>query len=255
LFGALIVHSPDTAVESSSTQTLGHEPHDLIKARHSRILPDDLTANVKRKDRPFDPTNGLLRVGSIVYDKEIVLLLHDWYHRTAQETIDWFQSIRSQAREVSTMSSIQFKAPVRCIDNVKQPVPDDVLLNGVQSYNCERSVRKIVCDKSKGSRPRLNLDVDKTYRLRLVNAGQVTTSLFGYVLKLNIPSRRAIATIHFSIDSHHLVLVEADGTLLSPVLLTEVSIAPGQRYSVILRPLNITRKHEEYLLRMRLDQS
>jgi FtsP/CotA-like multicopper oxidase with cupredoxin domain len=69
-----------------------------------------------------------------------------------------------------------------------------------------------------------------------------------------MPVRRSIATIHFSIDSHHLILIEADGTLISPVLLTEVSVAPGQRYSVVLKPFNLIGKPDEFLLRLRLDQ-
>ena len=98
MFGALIVHSPDVAVEPSPIQTLGHEPNELIKARGSRILSGIPNANVKRAGHT--PTQGLLRVGSVIYEKEIVLLLHDWYHRTAKETIDWFESVRSRGMEV-----------------------------------------------------------------------------------------------------------------------------------------------------------
>ncbi|KIM91323.1 multicopper oxidase [Piloderma croceum F 1598] len=211
LFGALIVHSPDAAADRSAAQAISHAPHDLIKARDSQIFSGIPNAKMKREG--LLPTHGLLRVGSVSYDEEVVLLLHDWYHRTAKETINWFESIRSLGKE---------------------PVPDNVLLNGVQSFDCERSIRKIVCDKSKGSRPRLRLNADKTYRLRLVNAG-------------------SLATIYFSIDSHQLILIEADGTLIRPVLLKEVGIAPGQRYSVVLKPLNVTRENKAFLLRMRLD--
>jgi len=49
------------------------------------------------------PAHGL-RVGSVSYDKEVVLLLHDWYHRTAKETVNWFESIRSLGKEVCTVS-------------------------------------------------------------------------------------------------------------------------------------------------------
>jgi hypothetical protein len=49
------------------------------------------------------PAHGLLRVGSVSYDKEVVLLLHDWYHRTAKETVNWFESIRSLGKEVCTV--------------------------------------------------------------------------------------------------------------------------------------------------------
>lgn len=59
------------------------------------------TPNRKRKNELYPSASALLQVGSVFYDEEVVLLLHDWYHRSAQETIDWFQSIRSLANEVS----------------------------------------------------------------------------------------------------------------------------------------------------------
>jgi hypothetical protein len=46
------------------------------------------------------PPNNTMRVGSMEYDEDIVLLLHDWYHRTAEETLRWFKSERSLGREV-----------------------------------------------------------------------------------------------------------------------------------------------------------
>jgi hypothetical protein len=55
------------------------------------------------KREGFLPTDGLLRVGSVSYDEEVVLLLHDWYHRTAKETINWFESVRSLGKEVCTI--------------------------------------------------------------------------------------------------------------------------------------------------------
>lgn len=77
-----------------------------------------------------------------------------------------------------------------------------------------------------------------------------------YIYSLNSEtSCRSLATIYFSIDSHQLILIEADGTLIRPVLLKEVGVAPGQRYSVVLKPLNLTRENKAFLLRMRLDPS
>jgi FtsP/CotA-like multicopper oxidase with cupredoxin domain len=47
--------------------------------------------------------------------------------------------------------------------------------------------------------------------------------------------------------------MEADGTFVTPVLLDEIGIAPGERYSVVLEPLSPD--PQEGLLRMRLDQA
>jgi FtsP/CotA-like multicopper oxidase with cupredoxin domain len=67
---------------------------------------------------------------------------------------------------------------------------------------------------------------------------------------------RSLTTINFSIDSHYLIVIEADGTLVSPVLLREIKIAPGERYSVILKPFDmIIQKSQEFILRMRVDHT
>lgn len=50
------------------------------------------------------------------------------------------------------------------------------------------------------------------------------------------PFSSGLANIHFSIDEHVLEVIEADGHLIEPVFLKELSIAPGQRYSVRISP-------------------
>jgi len=55
----------------------------------------------------------------------------------------------------------------------------------------------------------------KTYRIRLINTGSLTS-------------------IRFSVDYHPLTLIEADGTLLTPTNVSGVTVAVGQRYSVLL---------------------
>jgi FtsP/CotA-like multicopper oxidase with cupredoxin domain len=117
-----------------------------------------------------DSDTNVVRVGDLYYDEELVILLQDWYHRTADETLAQFQNPDSRGREVrgvfnsSPQISLSPSFPA-------QPVPDDVLLNGVQLYDCGRAISKIDCDVSSVSRPQIVLDSNKRYRLRLVNGG------------------------------------------------------------------------------------
>ena len=45
----------------------------------------------------------------------------------------------------------------------------------------------------------------------------------------------SFADIRFSIDNHPLTVIEADGTLLQPYVVSGVTIAIAQRYSVLAR--------------------
>ncbi|KZO93579.1 multicopper oxidase [Calocera viscosa TUFC12733] len=151
------------------------------------------------------------------WDEEIVLHIGDWFHRTGKVMFDWYWNKGSGGME---------------------PVPDNALVNGVQLYDCQRSVRRITCDASKGTRPTYTLRADKIYKLRFINTGSLAQSFI-------------------SVDEHELYVVEADGTNIDPVTVRELAVAPGQRYAVILRyvgegkPLPGAR----FWLRHRLDQS
>ncbi|KZO91306.1 multicopper oxidase [Calocera viscosa TUFC12733] len=151
------------------------------------------------------------------YDEDIVMMVGDWYHRTGKEILDWYWSRKSAGLE---------------------PVPDIALINGQQIFDCPRSTRKIKCDPSKSTRPTFTLFRDKTYKLRFINTG-------------------SLAMAHISIDSHEMIVVEADGTSVEPSRLRELPVAPGQRYAVILRyvgPGKGPAEGESFWLRHRLDQ-
>ena len=66
-----------------------------------------------------------------------------------------------------------------------------------------------------GEHQHFRLRDDKRYRLRIVNVG-------------------AFSDMVFSVDGHTLTVIEADGTLIEPITVHRVPIAPGQRYSVLL---------------------
>ncbi|KAI8147901.1 Cupredoxin [Fennellomyces sp. T-0311] len=92
------------------------------------------------------------------------------------------------------------------------PEPQSILLNGRTMYdpnwphgNCHGySV--------------ISVDPDKTYRLRIIGA-------------------TAFRTIGFAIAHHELTVIEVDGTLVKPFDVPFLEVSPGQRFSVLLKPL------------------
>ena len=61
----------------------------------------------------------------------------------------------------------------------------------------------------------ITVDAGKTYRLRLINSGQ-------------------LVMVNFAIASHNLIIVQAEGTNVNPVMVQSLDIGPGQRYDVLL---------------------
>lgn len=132
-----------------------------------------------------------------VYDDQI-LLLGDHYHTPGIDQLAWFLSRHSLGFE---------------------PTPDSILINGKGTFDCATALRSEVkdnCDASAGSHAEITLTPEKTSRLRLVNVG-------------------AVGHTTFSIDEHMLEVVEADGTPIVPFTTTRLSVAPGQRYSVLVK--------------------
>ncbi|GJE96101.1 multicopper oxidase [Phanerochaete sordida] len=84
-----------------------------------------------------------------------------------------------------------------------EPVPDSGALNGLGQYH------------GLGSYFNFNLKPNKSYRLRLIHTG-------------------SLADIRFSVDHHPLTVIEADGTLTAPTVVSGVTLAVAQRYSVLL---------------------
>jgi FtsP/CotA-like multicopper oxidase with cupredoxin domain len=145
---------------------------------------------------------------------ELVLLAGDWYHRSGAETLAWFRSARSRGFE---------------------PVPDNVLLNGQQTFACARSLRTVICDPAHGARPLYHVDPARRLRLRLVNPG-------------------ALATVFVSVDEHWMALEEVDGHRVAPVRVRELPLAAGQRAVVVLEPVHPPRAGDAYWIRTRVSQ-
>ncbi|KAI1376948.1 putative multicopper oxidase [Hypoxylon crocopeplum] len=103
-----------------------------------------------------------------------------------------------------------------------EPLPDNVLLNGQNTYNCSINSTTYPDQVFPGSTCTgggqlysTSVGVGQTVRLRLINA----SSFFSY---------------WFSVDNHTLSIVELDGVEIEPISARGVYLNLGQRVSVIL---------------------
>ncbi|KZS93824.1 hypothetical protein SISNIDRAFT_410823 [Sistotremastrum niveocremeum HHB9708] len=166
-----------------------------------------ISDELKRKSHPI-----ARRVDSLQASEnpvEHILLIGDWYHDTATAMMKWYRSKTSHGYE---------------------PTPDIALFNGVNTFDCQRPIKKRICNSKNGERRFIRLDHEMPNRLRLVNTGM-------------------LADIEISIDNHLLVVIEADGTEVKPQKFRSVTVSPGQRYSVILEPLRRVRAGDSFTLR------
>ncbi|KAJ2892109.1 hypothetical protein MKZ38_010225 [Zalerion maritima] len=158
-----------------------------------------------------------------MYDEDRVVIFNDWYEDGRHKVKSSFDdesasqnSGRGTGRDASKKNSIG-------------PVPDAGLINGMNKVNCEPSSPVDPNKICNTTIPILPVKSKTTTRLRLINAS--THVAYG-----------------FSIDSHVLRIIEADGTavfLSSSFSSTArpasggqehhlVPVYPGQRYSVLL---------------------
>jgi FtsP/CotA-like multicopper oxidase with cupredoxin domain len=129
------------------------------------------------------------------YDYDQVVLLQDWYHDLTSSLIpEYFASGNENA----------------------EPVPDNGLIQGENYFNCSSydSDSGYDCSNS-SSRPVFALQENKRYRLRFINTG-------------------AFTSFQVSVDNHTLDIIEADGTIVSPLPIHRFEIATAERYSVVL---------------------
>ncbi|OAX81172.1 hypothetical protein ACJ72_04491 [Emergomyces africanus] len=144
------------------------------------------------------------------YQKEILLLVGDWYHRPANDVLKWYMRAASYGNE---------------------PVPDSLLINGFGRFNCAMAVpaRPIDCT-DENPIPHFTLDLTQSYRVRVVNTG-------------------SLAGISLGFAQGYLNLIQIDGgldvqQLKQPKNPNSKSIGvlyPGQRVDFILRHPKIAR--------------
>ncbi|KKA24127.1 Ferro-O2-oxidoreductase [Rasamsonia emersonii CBS 393.64] len=145
------------------------------------------------------------------YDREVLLLVGDWYHRPAEEVSAWYLRAGSYGNE---------------------PVPDSVLVNGAGRFNCSMAVpaRPVDCIGEADDRPKLFLDAKTTYRIRVVNTG----SLAGFTLTF---ARETLELIQLDGGIPVEPQLEKDNVNSAGILF------PGQRMDFILRqPAGRTRE-------------
>ncbi|OJI85140.1 hypothetical protein ASPTUDRAFT_168536 [Aspergillus tubingensis CBS 134.48] len=133
------------------------------------------------------------------YDKDILLLVGDWYHRSADQVYSWYMRAGSFGNE---------------------PVPDSLLINGVGHFDCSMAVpaRPVDCILRHMNVSYLDAKGDATYRVRVVNTGSVAGFRLGF-------QNRGFTLIQ--VDS---IDVEQQDSSSAGILY------PGQRMDIILRP-------------------
>ncbi|KAJ5089265.1 multicopper oxidase-domain-containing protein [Penicillium argentinense] len=136
------------------------------------------------------------------YDKELLLLIGDWYHPPAEDVLAWYKNPGNFGNE---------------------PVPDSLLVNGVGKFDCGMAVRArpLDCIPHLMDSSFLNLDPNRSYRIRVVNTG----SLGGFSLDF---------------DRENLELLQVDSVDVERSQQKDVNrvgiLYPGQRMDFVLRP-------------------
>ncbi|KAF9174197.1 hypothetical protein BGX21_004910 [Mortierella sp. AD011] len=132
------------------------------------------------------------------YDEDIIMMISDYYHTDSGSLVSWFLSTESQGVE---------------------PIPDNGLINGRNSFDCTGDSKALFPTGSKchSNAPLSVFEFSSglTYRVRIINTG-------------------SFADFHFSIDNHTLTVIEADGVDMQPVDVQRIPIHVAQRYSALV---------------------
>ncbi|KAF9953103.1 hypothetical protein BGZ70_000358 [Mortierella alpina] len=132
------------------------------------------------------------------YDEDIIMMLQDYYHTPSDPLVNWYHSPKSGGSD---------------------PLPDNGLINGRNSFNCSKAAQAQFPTNTKCTDGEplatFNFKAGSTYRIRLINTG-------------------AFADFQFSIDGHTLTVIEADGVDMQPVPVQRLPIHVAQRYSVLV---------------------
>ncbi|KAI1326277.1 putative multicopper oxidase [Xylariaceae sp. FL0255] len=136
-----------------------------------------------------------LRELATPYSSDRVILLQDWYYDQASGLM---HEVLSPGNEDS-------------------PSPNTALMNGVNQAICSDHPGRDCTEVPSTSLTQLEVAQGEQHRLRFINAG-------------------GFAFFQVAVDEHaDLKVIEVDGTIVDPVLSSPLVIAPGQRYSAILK--------------------
>lgn len=130
------------------------------------------------------------------YDEDLgPIMLSDWYHQPYYQVLE----------RVMSNNGTEVAGAVTAQNN---------LINGRGSYNCSKITNGQKCTPDAGY-AQFRFSTGKTYRLRLINAGSHTATVF-------------------SIDNHLLTVIAEDFTQVQPYDVEFVTLAIGQRIDVIV---------------------
>lgn len=146
-------------------------------------------------------TDTTRRVGPVTYDEERTLLVSDWFLGDG----------RRQLRSLLGAPAKWIGEPVTIMMNGRACIPVSGPLANHSHYS----------DGVLQNAPSLDVEPEKTYRLRIVGAATLTYLTMG-------------------IFDHNLTIVEAETSLVDPITVNAIDIGPGQSYSVILRTKSVT---------------
>jgi L-ascorbate oxidase len=148
-----------------------------------------------------DPTDLQEQDLRTLYDEDRIIFLQDWYHRAGSSARTGLDS-----------------EPFLWIGN-----PQSFLINGMGRFEgCSTAGSEIPdtticatnCDIQDYISP-IQVEAGKTYRLRIINAA-------------------SLVAVNFAIANHTMTIVEADGTIVDPVTVSNLDLTVAQRYSVLL---------------------
>ncbi|KAJ5786692.1 uncharacterized protein N7503_011904 [Penicillium pulvis] len=151
------------------------------------------------------------------YEKELLLLIGDWYHWPAKEVLAWYM----------TPANIGL-----------DPVPDTFLINGVGYFNCSAATiaRPVNCVEQPVNTSFLEMDFNVAYRIRVVNTG-------------------SLAGLSLVFDKEQLNLIQVDSVDVDPLQHHDSNsigvLYPGQRMDFILNP---SQTHLKSSMTVQLDQ-
>ncbi|KAK4090017.1 hypothetical protein Purlil1_5643 [Purpureocillium lilacinum] len=148
--------------------------------------------------KPANAENAVAERATYSYDAEQLLLVGDWYHRSAVDVLEWFEAPDHYMYE---------------------PAPDSMLINGRGSYNCSMAVKAWPVNCSAVARPETVLR-DRRVRLRVVNTGVSA----GITLSLSAGSMQVI-----TVDGGHAVANDTHAAQSIGVLY------PGERMDVVVQ--------------------
>ncbi|KAF9260542.1 Fet3 protein [Marasmius fiardii PR-910] len=131
------------------------------------------------------------------YDAEFTVILSDWYHAEHSD-------LHSELLSVGNPAGVE-------------PVPDSAIIYFAQnaSYLPPTSGSSSISSVGFNQDTTLTFETGKTYRLRVINTS-------------------AFATFFFWIDGHDMRIIEVDGTDVEEIPVDVLSLAVGQRYSVLV---------------------